>query len=75
MKLTGTFLGLPYDFRWPTLARFRKRFWNPRDRRLFTPKAFGWGLDLNLHELLCRLGLKRRPTTRSLFHRGWWSHD
>ena len=52
---TGTFLGLPYDWRPPTLARLKQRLWNPADRRLFTPKAFGWGFDLNLYELLRRL--------------------
>lgn len=60
-RRTGRYLGLPYDFRRPTLARFRERLWNPDDRRLLTPKAFGWGYDLNLHELLCRLDLRRRP--------------
>jgi putative transposase len=25
------------------------RLWNPEDPRLFTPKAFGWGLDLNAY--------------------------
>jgi hypothetical protein len=75
MKSTGTFLGLPYDFRRPTLARLRQRLWNPHDRRLLTPKVFGWGLDLNLHELLCRLRLKRRPAGRSVLGRGWWPRD
>ena len=59
MKSNGTFLGLPYDFRPPTLARFRQRLWNRKDRRLVVPKAFGWGYDVNLYELLRRLGLKR----------------
>ena len=27
------------------------RTWNPQDRRLFTPKAFGWGYDINLYWL------------------------
>jgi hypothetical protein len=52
---TGTFLGLPYDWRPPPLARLKQRLWNPDDRRLFTPKAFGWGFDLNLYQLLRRL--------------------
>ena len=59
---TGTFLGLPYDWRRPTLARVKQRWWNPDDRRLFTPKVFGWGLDLNLYELIRRIGrLLRLP--------------
>ncbi len=57
---TGTFLGVPYDWRRPTWARVRARAWNPHDRRLLTPKVFGWGYDLNLAELLARLGFVRR---------------
>ena len=48
----GRFLGLPYDWRRPTWARVRDEVWNPRSRRIFTPKAFGWGYGLNLHALL-----------------------
>ena len=57
---TGTFLGLPYDWRPLTLARLKQRWWNTDDRRLFTPQAFGWGLDLNVYELLRRLRLVPR---------------
>jgi hypothetical protein len=57
---TGTFLGMPYDFRAPSWERVRERAWNPADQRLFTPKSFGWGYDINLHELLARLGVIRR---------------
>jgi hypothetical protein len=56
----GTFLGMPYDWRRPTWARIRERAWNPRDRRLLTPKSFGWGYDVNLYELLARLKIVRR---------------
>lgn len=51
---TGTFLGVPYDWRRPTVARFRQRTWNPDEPRLITPRAFGWGYDLNLHRLFRR---------------------
>jgi hypothetical protein len=65
---TGTFLGLPSDWRRPTLrqaqgrlrAGIKERWWNPADRRVFTPKTFGWGYDLNLHELGRRLRLVGR---------------
>ena len=57
---TGTFLRMPYDWRRPTRAWIRERAWNPHDRRLLTPKSFGWGYDLNLYELLARLGIVRR---------------
>jgi hypothetical protein len=45
----GTFWRLPYDWRKPTVARAKSRLWNGDDHRLFTPKAFGWGYDLNLY--------------------------
>jgi len=47
----GDFGGVPYDWRRPTLARAAARWWNPRDRRLFPPKSFGWGYGLNLYWL------------------------
>jgi hypothetical protein len=45
----GRFVGVPYDWRRPTLARVRARWWNPNDPRLFTPKSYGWGWDLNAY--------------------------
>ena len=57
---TGMFLRTPYDWRRPTWARIRERAWNPHDRRLLTPKSFGWGYDVNLFELLARTGIVRR---------------
>ncbi|HEX5502079.1 MAG TPA: DUF5808 domain-containing protein [Thermomicrobiales bacterium] len=57
---SGTFLGLPYDWRRLTWARVKARVWNPRDRRVFTPKAFGWGFTINFYELFRRLGLTPR---------------
>ena len=43
----GRCLGMPYDWRAPTLGRIAKRLWNPGGP-LFSPKAFGWGYTLNL---------------------------
>lgn len=51
---TGTFLGIPYDWRRPTKARFKERFWNPDEPRLLTPRAFGWGYDLNFYRVFHR---------------------
>jgi len=46
---TGTFLGVPYDWRRHGFkARLRERWWNPNDPRLFTPRAFGWVTPLTL---------------------------
>jgi hypothetical protein len=57
-RRTGRFLGIPYDWRRLTKARFKERWWNPDDPRLFTPKSFGWGWSINLARLL---GRKPRP--------------
>ena len=57
---TGRFVGMPYDWRKPSLAHIRARAWNPRDRRLLTPKTFGWGYDVNHYELMARVGIERR---------------
>ena len=46
------YAGLPYDFEKPTSERLRRRSWNPDDRRLFTPKTFGWGYGINFYRLL-----------------------
>jgi hypothetical protein len=56
---TGTFLGVPYDWRWPTPSVIKERWWNPRDPRVFTPKVFGWGWSINFYQLFRRLGLLR----------------
>ena len=52
---TGTFLGVPYDWRRKGfLSRLKQRWWNPADPRLFTPKTFGWGYDINVARVLRR---------------------
>jgi hypothetical protein len=51
---TGRFLGMPYDWRRPTVARTKERLWNPADPRLFVPRVYGWGWDLNFARLLRR---------------------
>lgn len=48
MPRTGTFLGIPYDWRRPTAARLKSRWWNPDDPRFFTPKTYGFGWAVNL---------------------------
>jgi hypothetical protein len=39
---------VPYDFRVPTIARFRERVWNPGSEHLFNPHVFGVGWTLNV---------------------------
>jgi hypothetical protein len=48
---------LPYDFRMPTLARFKETLWNPRSDRIFVPQVFGVGWSVNLGGLLHRMGV------------------
>lgn len=48
---TGTFLGMPYDWRKPTAGRVKQRFWNPDEPRILTPRAYGWGYSLNFYRL------------------------
>jgi uncharacterized membrane protein len=37
----------------------RSRWWNRKDRRIFTPKSFGWGYSVNLAEVARRLRIVR----------------
>jgi hypothetical protein len=60
----GRFAGLPYDFRPLTPGRARARWWNPGDPRILTPKAFGWGFDLNLYWVLHPARLLRARRSR-----------
>jgi hypothetical protein len=42
---------VPYDFRFPTLARARSRTWDPGSSRVLAPTTFGVGWSLNLGRL------------------------
>ena len=57
-KWHGTVAGfVPYDFRPPTLEKFKEAYWNPYDRRVLTPEAFGIGWAINFYSLLERFRL------------------
>lgn len=43
---------IPYDFRFPTLERFKEAYWNPYESRVFTPRVFGIGWAINFYALL-----------------------
>ena len=51
---TGKFLGIPFDWRRPTLARAKTRWWNPDEPRLFPPRSFGWGYAINFARVFGR---------------------
>ncbi len=45
----GTFAGIPYDFRMPTLDKLRATFWNKDTSRILVPHAFGMGWSINFY--------------------------
>jgi hypothetical protein len=53
----GRILGIPYDYRIPTVARVRASLWNPEDERIIVPLVFGIGWTLNLYQLKRRAQL------------------
>ena len=48
---------IPYDFRIPTAERLMEAYWNPYERRVFTPAVFGVGWAINFYTLLENLGI------------------
>jgi hypothetical protein len=54
-KPQGRFLGIPYN--WSPLTRkdVGKGAWDPDDRRILTPKNYGWGYGINVAALVRRL--------------------
>ena len=54
-----TFLGMPTNWEW-NVPKMARNYWNPDDDRVFPPRVFGIGWDLNGHALLRRLGLMPR---------------
>lgn len=58
----GSLAGVvPYDLRRPTFARFRQRWWNDEDERVFTPHVFGVGWSVNLARARHLLRERRSP--------------
>jgi hypothetical protein len=58
-RLHGTLLGMPYDVRVPSSGRIASRWWDPRDPRIFMPRVFGLGWDINFGALAVKLHLVR----------------
>jgi hypothetical protein len=50
------FLGMPMNWEWNP-GKMLRNYWNPDDERIFPPKVFGIGWDVNGHALLRRFGL------------------
>ncbi len=63
-KSHGSFYGIPFDFRVPTIGRIRERMWNPDDTRVITPTVFGAGWSINLYQAGRDMGLIRPDQSR-----------
>ena len=48
---------IPYDFRLPSIERFRESYWNTDSSQVFTPEAWGIGWAINFHALLEKMRL------------------
>jgi hypothetical protein len=57
VKLHGRVLGMPYELRVPNSERIASRMWNPLDPRIFVPRVFGLGWDINFGALAVKLHL------------------
>ena len=64
----GTIAGfIPYDFRIPTMEKFKEAYWNPYESRIFSPEVFGIGWAINFYALLERLSLFRQGISEADF--------
>ena len=50
------FFGVPMNWEWD-VPRMLRNYWNPEDERVFLPKVFGIGWDVNGHALMRRFGM------------------
>lgn len=58
----GRLLGfIPYDFRFPSLARFRDAYFNTQSDAIFTPEPIGVGWAVNVAAVLKKLGVLSSP--------------
>ena len=58
-KRTGTVLGMPYDWRRPSLQRIRDEVFDRDEPKFIVPKAYGWGYGINLAAPIARRRRRR----------------
>ncbi len=58
-----SFFGIPMNWEW-NVPKMLRNYWNPEDDRVFPPKVFGIGWDLNGHALLRQFGVLRDETRK-----------
>jgi hypothetical protein len=49
---------VPYDFRVPTVERFRERVWDPEGQHLISPHVFGVGWTVNVGRVVALIRQK-----------------
>lgn len=57
VRLHGRMLGMPYELRVPSSDRIASRWWDPLNPRIFVPRVFGLGWDINFGALAVKLHL------------------
>ena len=62
----GTLLGIPYDFRRPTMERLCATFWNKETANVLVPQFFGIGWSINLYPLINPPTLQTIPETHDI---------
>lgn len=50
---------VPYDFRMPTVQRFKERVWNPEGEHYLGPRVFGVGWTVNAGKVLSAVRARR----------------
>ena len=58
-----SFFGIPVNWEW-NVPKMLRNYWNPEDDRVFPPKVFGIGWDVNGHALLRTFGVLRDETRK-----------
>jgi hypothetical protein len=58
--LSGSLLGMPYNFLPPTPSRIKQTVWNRESNSLVAPHVYGWGYSVNLYPVARWLGLVGR---------------
>ncbi len=59
VPLHGRLLKVPFELRVPSSDRIAQRWWNPLDPRIFVPRVFGIGWDINFGAVAVKLHLVR----------------
>jgi hypothetical protein len=59
-KPQGHWLGIPYNWQRPKRHEWLRGLWDRDDHRIWTPRNYGWGYDLNFAEIKRRVTRRRR---------------